>query len=1051
MSKQTILEIDINVENLLKRAAEAQKNVESLKEETVFFKKSIKDTKASIEKHNDALYRMYKQGLSNTKEYKERKQTVENLSKTQEKNRQKLELANSTLKNAQNEYRVAQRTINAYNKSLDDQLGIIKKTDGSMNQISAALSENKKIYKSLTKEQRENHAIGGRLNKLIAEQDVEYKKLHKSIGNNQVDVGNYKGQIAELLEENGGLLSSVGELGVQIPIIGGAFSFVSKALSRYVRKQIEAIAATKGAAKGLKILKMALVSTGVGAIIVALGMLVVAFSKSQKAVDYLQEKLAYLTAAFNVIMDAFIGVAEAIVDSFKASSNAMKGLENDISKGSKFMQNIFSILDNTIAVLKNNIKGHFLAMRIAWNEFVGDSEEAEKLKTKLTEVEQQTLKSEKAMSGAYMDIKRAIGEVVSEMEREAKKAMELERRYQKLQRTATIFKAEISQSNREIANKKATAALSEQNGNISEAIELYGKANKELEKMQDKQIALRENELANSLQLDLSIDEDRVKFEKFVKQLREANVDFGNLNKSADLANYLIANIGMDNSVLDDLDDVVDKFKELNNEVASNEDKQRSNAQKITSLQRRQIQEAQKAAEAKKQQLQKEASAEIKKSETVLKKYLLENNVISATLKERFTIYKKAYEDEKNILKQQLEAKQLTQEEYELAIAEKRKEYAEKNAQAAIENANKELELYIAKNQTKLDSEKQLTDKLVAAEIERLQVINDKKNEILEEQRKNGLISEQDYQLQKLQLESEFAQQKKELGDQSKEQKKEAEQTDYENELETKLLRGENEYALRLEVLERDRLAEVAVAEKKGINVDKVNQKYAAKKQKISEAQQKAEIDAVSAGLGSIKQIFGEQTAMGKTAALAETTINTYKAATAAYSAMAKIPVVGPAMGVAAAAAAVAAGLANAKKIAGISTKLEKGGLLRGKSHSQGGIPFAIDGEHGFEAEGGEYIVNKKATSQFLPLLEQINKQYRIGTTAPRFYYQAGGVVSGKLQANSQFRLDYRLLAERIGESVAAANRDLPRPVVAVEDINLAQSDYAEIVSSAEY
>lgn len=54
---------------------------------------------------------------------------------------------------------------------------------------------------------------------------------------------------------------------------------------------------------------------------------------------------------------------------------------------------------------------------------------------------------------------------------------------------------------------------------------------------------------------------------------------------------------------------------------------------------------------------------------------------------------------------------------------------------------------------------------------------------------------------------------------------------------------------------------------------------------------------------------------IGKAAAIANTTIATYESATKAYSAMAGIPYVGPALGIAAAAAAVAAGLANVQAI----------------------------------------------------------------------------------------------------------------------------------------
>lgn len=61
-----------------------------------------------------------------------------------------------------------------------------------------------------------------------------------------------------------------------------------------------------------------------------------------------------------------------------------------------------------------------------------------------------------------------------------------------------------------------------------------------------------------------------------------------------------------------------------------------------------------------------------------------------------------------------------------------------------------------------------------------------------------------------------------------------------------------------------------------------------------------------------------EMAAVGKAAAISQATIDTYKAANGAYSAMASIPYVGPALGIAAAAAAIASGLMNVGKIAGI-------------------------------------------------------------------------------------------------------------------------------------
>lgn len=81
--------------------------------------------------------------------------------------------------------------------------------------------------------------------------------------------------------------------------------------------------------------------------------------------------------------------------------------------------------------------------------------------------------------------------------------------------------------------------------------------------------------------------------------------------------------------------------------------------------------------------------------------------------------------------------------------------------------------------------------------------------------------------------------------------------------------------------------------------------------------------------------------AIGKTAAVANATIDTYKAINAAYSAMAGIAVVGPALGAAVAAAAIAAGLQNVSQIA--SVQLADGGLVKAVT---GGVP-ALIGEGG--------------------------------------------------------------------------------------------------------
>ena len=73
-------------------------------------------------------------------------------------------------------------------------------------------------------------------------------------------------------------------------------------------------------------------------------------------------------------------------------------------------------------------------------------------------------------------------------------------------------------------------------------------------------------------------------------------------------------------------------------------------------------------------------------------------------------------------------------------------------------------------------------------------------------------------------------------------------------------------------------------------------------------------------GLDGLAANLGKETAAGKAAAIASTLISTYQGAQASYQSLAAIPVVGPALGIAAAAAAVAGGLANVKAISQTST-----------------------------------------------------------------------------------------------------------------------------------
>lgn len=144
---------------------------------------------------------------------------------------------------------------------------------------------------------------------------------------------------------------------------------------------------------------------------------------------------------------------------------------------------------------------------------------------------------------------------------------------------------------------------------------------------------------------------------------------------------------------------------------------------------------------------------------------------------------------------------------------------------------------------------------------------------------------------------------------------------------------------------------------------------------------------AAAAGLfNSLSGLAKEGSAAQKGLATTGAIINTYAGAAAALAPppIGGGPIVGPLI----AAATIANGLAQVARINGV--KFEEGGLINGASHSQGGVPFTVNGVGGFEAEGGEYIINKRSTAMFRPLIESINEAGRTGSMNNKYFANGG-------------------------------------------------------------
>lgn len=300
--------------------------------------------------------------------------------------------------------------------------------------------------------------------------------------------------------------------------------------------------------------------------------------------------------------------------------------------------------------------------------------------------------------------------------------------------------------------------------------------------------------------------------------------------------------------------------------------------------------------------------------------------------------------DQAALNKEASDARQKQLDEEKKANEEALREQAE----AQVKALEYELAEFELKNKGKYDSAKFLTQQLVDEEVKRLTSINEKEKTILDQKHNSGLISESEYNMSLLQLESEKQTQLSAIQNEWKEiqlaDALTAEQMRYDAEY---ALASENifrQLELENEALRKQEQAEMELVNRLSVNEEekkKLGLKIAEKYNKAEIALEKAKTNAKLALVGgfadNVAQIAGENTAVGKAAAAASTLISTYQAATGAYSSLASIPYVGPVLGVAAAAAAVAAGISNVKKIYAVKSGLP------GDSGGSGGGSIAAD------------------------------------------------------------------------------------------------------------
>lgn len=269
-----------------------------------------------------------KEATELNKKIRDNKETIKELSKEYDKNAEKITLLTQQNKELATSQRNLAKTATA--------------VEGSYDSLSAEMARLKKEQKQVNVMTKEGQARYEKMGKDINKLNTKLKSLDETNGVHTRNVGHY--QLA--------LKDAAGQLNIMGVNVGQVTTQFTQA-SRAVQATTGAIG---GSTKALKIFKVALLSTGIGAVVLALGSLVTYLTTTQSGIDKLNTVLRPLGAIFDRLLGLIQQLGESLFNAFSNPLDTLKDLGNFLANQIIVRFRSFGVLAQSIAAL---FKGDF--------------------------------------------------------------------------------------------------------------------------------------------------------------------------------------------------------------------------------------------------------------------------------------------------------------------------------------------------------------------------------------------------------------------------------------------------------------------------------------------------------------------------------------------------------------------------------------------------------------------------------------------------------------------------------------------------------------------
>ena len=355
----------------------------------------------------------------------------------------------------------AQENVNELNKSLELQENLISNIENELNDFEKQLQKTSKT--NLAARKKINDAIAKTKSRLAEEKNglknvnKERKKADKQLKTSTENAADYSGVLGIIDKKTGGAISG--------------FTNLTKTVG--------------GATKGFNLMKVAIIGTGIGALLIALTSLGAAFTSNEKGQKQFSKLMGVIGAITSVFVDRLASLGELLISAFENPKQALIDFKD------AFVENITNRISSaieTIGFLGSAIK------KVFSGDFSGAMDDAKSAGSSYVD----TLTGVKDTLGKVTE---SVKELSTEIIKEGKKAAEIaDQRAQALtlERKLIGERAEANRKRAELLDK----AANKEKFTAKERIEFLKEAGKVEEEITNKELKLAK------LKLDAKIAEN---------------------------------------------------------------------------------------------------------------------------------------------------------------------------------------------------------------------------------------------------------------------------------------------------------------------------------------------------------------------------------------------------------------------------------------------------------------------------------------------------------------------------------------------------------------